>query len=189
VRTYLQDPVGALLLCMCLASGTVKAADCLFVPGKSLCGLSLSATRQQFTAALGAPDGELRMGSHRTGYFYGQRLILIFSNDRLVEADAWETNPNVDFWYEVSNGVGRDSMRLVFPSWSPWGITRGDFAKHNKEFPIEDADESVENRTAPSVAMTVFYDYCYRPDRECGNTNDYDTFQVNRIKLSFPASH
>ena len=125
------------------------------------------------------------MGAHRLGYFYGQRLILIFSRDRLVETQAWESNPNIDFWRDVSNRVGRDSLRLVFLGWSPWGITRKEFAKHNDQFPIDDADGSAENRTATGVAMTVFYDFCYRAEQQCGSTDDYDAFQVNRITLSF----
>jgi hypothetical protein len=119
------------LLIALLASVRSHAADCIFVPAKSICGVSLRATRREFVATLGTSDGELRMGAHRLGYFYGQRLLLIFSRDRLVEAHAWETNPNIDFWHEVSNGSGRDSLCLVFPGWNPWGVTRKEFKKQH----------------------------------------------------------
>jgi len=187
MRTVFRKYLAVISLFAWLVPVASHANDCVFVPGKSICGVPLTATPREFVAILGAPDGEIRLGAHRLGYFYGQRLILIFSRDRLVETEAWETNPNIDFWHDVSNGVGRDSLRLVFPGWSPWGITRKEFARHNDQFPIDDADESAESRTATGVAMTVFYDFCYRAEQQCGNTDDYDAFQVNRINLSFQA--
>jgi hypothetical protein len=185
----MRNICGRLLAAWCLLTLLIpvmsRATDCVFVPGQSICGLPLTATRRQFVGTLGMPDGQIKMGTSRIGYFYGQRLILIFSHDVLIEADAWETNPNIDFWHEVSNGEGRDSMRLVFPGWSPWAISRKEFAKHNNQFPIEDADESAENRSADGLEMTIFYDYCYRAQQQCGAPDDYEAFQVNRITLFF----
>jgi hypothetical protein len=68
------------------------------------------------------------------------------------------------------------------------GIARKEFAKHDVQFPITDADEVAEDRSADGVAMTIFYDSCYRADQQCGSPADYDGFRVNRIMLSFRAS-
>ena len=65
------------------------------------------------STAVNSMDCPLRF-EDRIGYMYGERLILIFSENLLVEADAWETDPNMDFWHEVSNNSGRDSLRQVF---------------------------------------------------------------------------
>lgn len=151
--------------------------------------MPLSASETDFRKALGNPDGTIKMGADRRGLFYGQRLLLIFSHGKLWQVHGWDTNPNIDFWGYVTNDRTRDSMRLVFPGWSPWDLTWQQFAQHDKEFPVEDADEVAEDRTAGKGSMTVYYDPCYSVRNSgCVAEQYWNQFLVNRIEIRFEST-
>lgn len=167
-----------------LLLATAFASDCVFIPNKSICGVSLSDTRQQYLTILGTPDGQISMGANRIGYVYGPRILLIFDHDHLWEVHAWDTNPNIDFWEYIANDAKRSSMRLVFNGWNPWGLTRKDFKKHDAEFPIDDEDETAEDRSAGKTKLVIYYDPCYSVKSTC-ETPEWETFLVNRISIAF----
>jgi len=54
------------------------AQDCVLIPDKSFCGVTITATSEHFIKALGEPDGQIKMGTDRIGYFYGPKLLIIF---------------------------------------------------------------------------------------------------------------
>jgi len=166
------------------AQANAWADDCVFVPAKSVCGVSIKSSRKQFLQKLGEPDGQISMGKNKIGYFYGQRILIIFEKEKLWEIDGWETNPNIDFWNYVSNHPNRDSMKLVFTEWNPWGLTRKDVEVHENEFPLIDADGFTEFRKAGKSSLAIYYDpfYSAKSDQRC---EDAETYQVNRITISF----
>ena len=179
----MKNPVLFILFLICTQI-SAWADDCIFVPDKTVCGVSIKSSRKQFLHKLGEPDGKISMGKNKIGYFYGQRILIIFEKEELWEIDGWEINPNIDFWNYVSNHPNRDSMKLVFTEWNPWGLTRKDVEVHENEFPLIDADGFTEFRKAGKSSLAIFYDpfYSAKSDQRC---EDAGTYQVNRITISF----
>lgn len=140
---------------------------------------------KQFEATLGRPDGELFMSGNRRGLFYGSHLLLIFQAENLREIHAWESNPNIDFWQYVDGNSGFKGMRLAFRGWSPWGLTRRAMKKHDAEFPVNDADERVENRSVGRELMTIYYG-CYSEKAQC--SSDWASMEVTHVSITNRAS-
>ena len=161
------------------------AQDCVLIPDNSFCGVAITATRDQFVKVLGDPDGQIKMGTDRIGYLYGPRLLLIFWHDKLWEIYAWETNPNIDFWDYVKNQDTRTVMRLKFEKWSPWGLSRKQMEKYDSEFPVEDADMFVELRKSGNTDIGIFYSPFYSLDSSLSDNNDWESYKVQSIKVTF----
>ena len=163
---------------LCVASMSY-AQDCILIPSISLCGVPITATRTQFVKVLGNPDGLINMGPDRVGLLYGQRLILIFWHEKLWQTHAWETHSNIDFWSYVRNQEVRNSLRLKFKNWSPWGLSRKEIAQNAKTLPVVDEDEYSEIRRADKDTLSVYY----KPTAI--NMDDPNIYQVDHIKVTF----
>jgi len=179
--------IKTLIVTLMLFISTLAAAeDCIFIPGKTLCGVSIKSSSEQFINTLGEPDGKINMGPARVGLVYGPKLLLIFSSNKLYEVHSWETNSNIDFWEYVRNSKSATSKRLIFNNWSPWGMSRKQMELHEKEFPLVDADQFVEHRKAEKANMTIFYSPFYNPQNPpITDLNEWALYKVQHISIRF----
>jgi hypothetical protein len=157
------------------------AFDCNFVSGDSLCGVSINDTQSKYVDKLGKPDGIIEMGTGRQGLLYGQRILLIFKDQRLWEIHAWSYNSNYEFWGYVRNKESRYDMRLVIDGESLWENTRKSAQTKLKKFKTVDGDQFSEVRELPNGSIFVLYQPTFEVDT---NPNDWNTYQTSHIKIS-----
>lgn len=143
------------MFCLLLGALPALANDCSFVPDTSLCGLPLDAGRARFDAVLGPPDGTLQMGPQRTGLLYGQHLLLVFEDNRVIAAHSWE-QAEPSFLAQV--GTPRATpLRLTLGSFSPWSRSRQqiDLALENR--PSVAADRYTQTRVLGRSRLQIRY--------------------------------
>jgi hypothetical protein len=167
------------LLVLALAS-PAWAQDCPYVPGRTLCGLPLDASRARFEALLGEPDGELRMGPGRSGLLFGGNFLLVMRNDRVEQVYSWSRS-NLDFLDQIRNGREDNPLRLTLGDFNPWSRSRQQVGLALQSQPPVAADEFSELRVFGDAQFYIEYASVSGDPHALG---DWSRFQVEKIRLT-----
>lgn len=154
------------------------ASPCSFEPDTSLCGLPLNAGQARFDAVLGPPDGVLQMGRQRTGLLYGQHLLLVFEEDRVVQVHSWE-RADPDFLSQV--GTPRPApLRLTLGAFSPWSRSRQQVGLALENRPPLAADRHTQTRPMGRSRLHIRYQPVAGTDNPAQYRVDYLQLDIQR---------
>lgn len=170
-----------LILLALLLPAPLWAQNCAYVPGKTLCGLPLDASRARFEALLGEPDGELRLDQGRTGLLFGRHFLLVLENDRVLQVHSWAQS-NLGFLDQVGT-PGQETVRLTLGDFNPWKRSRQQIGLALQGMPPDAADEFSEIRMFGDAEFFIFYQSVSGDPRELG---EWTQFQVESIRLTLP---
>jgi hypothetical protein len=129
------------ILVILAVSGVAQAEDYKISTNKEAFGLPLTSTINDYIKRIGTPDGEIRMGKDRTGLLYGQKLLMIFWNNKLWEIQIWQEPPIKAFRY-VRNGRENNPINIQIDNGIAVGITRDKFIKIIKDIKDIEGDEA-----------------------------------------------
>ena len=80
--------------------------------GERAFGISIKSETEDYIKVLGNPDGTINMGKDRVGLIYGQKLLLIFWENKLWEIVAWN-NPPIHAMGYIYNGMYPNKYLVV----------------------------------------------------------------------------
>lgn len=153
------------------------AKDCELIPQKSLCGISLHSTKEEYFEVLGIPSSEIKLSENSFGYFFANRrnnilFMLVFTKNKITEIRTWETNPNIDFWFLLPQ---KEAINLIINGVKLIGLQRSELEKIDHKFPLIDADQFAENRQYSNFKIDLFYAPFYGP-------SSYDNHDLNEFE-------
>ena len=112
----------------------------LNLKGEIAFGLKLSSTIDSYVKILGDPDGIIEMGKNRMGYIYGQKMVLIFWNNKLWQIEMWGEPPIEAFTY-IQNINKNKPTNIQLDFGIKTGMTRKEFRNIVPSHFIADGDE------------------------------------------------
>jgi len=172
----------SVLLASVASLGSVAhAAECVFVPNQSICGVSLRAPLKEMTARLGAPDGSIKLSADGVGWVYGSGLLLVYSQDKLREIHAWNPRLSQKFWSEVRGRTPGASPMLSLPGVSLWDLPRVRLGQQ-RGLPKPVADDAFSEVRQIDGALMHF---SYTPDpSEPDSPDAWEAYRLSTVVIT-----